>query len=98
MISGLLAAVAVLAAASADGAAQSPAASAPPAAGAGAPHQLEGVTVKKTCRYVETTGARTRRRVCTDAANADEAAVGVTGIGSTINKSHQGNINMSPRR
>lgn len=98
MTPGLLAAAVVLAAATTQGAAKAEAAPETPAPAAERPTEVEGVTVEKACRYVAVTGARTRRRVCSDDPESEaRAAAGVSGLSSTVHKSHQSSINMSPR-
>ncbi|MFC3079830.1 hypothetical protein ACFODL_17145 [Phenylobacterium terrae] len=49
---------------------------------------------KPKCTYVSVTGARSKRRVCSDNPERDAAAAaGVRGPSSTMGPSQQGNIN-----
>lgn len=49
---------------------------------------------KPKCHYVAVTGARSKRRVCSDNPEADAAAAaGVRGPSATMGRSQQGNIN-----
>jgi hypothetical protein len=49
---------------------------------------------KPKCHYVSVTGARSKRRVCSDNPDADAAAAaGVRGPSSTMGRAQQGNIN-----